>query len=46
MKTARMPQQYSDIRSTERDTQLKVTRSIQTKDSGGAGAETPTALSP
>ena len=41
-----MPQQYSETRSTERDTALKVSRSVQTKDSGGAGAETPTALSP
>ena len=46
MITAQMPQQYADFRSTERDTTLKVSRSAQQKDSGGAGAETPTALSP
>lgn len=41
-----MPQQYSDSRSPERGAALKAPRSAQTKDSGGAGAETPTAPSP
>ena len=41
-----MPQQYSDHRPTERDAPLKASRPDQTKDSGGAGAETPTAPSP
>jgi len=41
-----MPQQYSGSRSPERGAALKAPRSARTKDSGGAGAETPTAPSP
>lgn len=44
--TAKMPQQYSSRRSTERGESLKAPRPVWTKDSGGAGAETPTAPSP
>ena len=44
--TATMPQQYSNHRPTERDAALRAPRPAWTKDSGGAGAETPTAPSP